>query len=106
MTYTEAQGIYYINIQIRKLESDLALAPSEETKQRLETARDELRQAVQEFEDFLRTVDDRETQAILRFRGIDNLTWREIGDLIHMDGSAVRRRYLRFFQKLAKNATK
>lgn len=103
MTYSEAQGIFYINVQIKKLESDLSLAPSSETQARLTKAKEMLQTKVLAFEEFLTTVDDPCMQAILRFRTIDNLTWREIGDLVYMDGSAVRRKYMRYF---AKNTTR
>lgn len=45
-----------------------------------------------EIETFIEEVPDPLTRTIIRMKYIDGMTWREVGDLLHLDYSACHRR--------------
>ena len=52
-----------------------------------------------EIEDFVSGIEDTESRRIVRLRCIDGLPWRVIGRRVHMDYSAVRKKYNKIMEE-------
>lgn len=127
MTLEQARQIFFINVEIRRLKEDtermdidriyyrsprLTGLPSgrsasdyEENRldraiklqKRLWRKLEELQAAVDDFEDFLSGIGDAQTRVLLRLRCVNNLTWEEIGEELHMDRRTASRKFYAFF---------
>ncbi len=47
----------------------------------------------EKMEKFIYTIDDIENRTIVRLRAVNNLTWEEIGKILHCDRRTASRRY-------------
>lgn len=127
MTIEEASQIYYINLEIKTLQLELARLEESRTYYRPITISDMpkggehidltdeylvRRQEIQDmlnysllklqyerkrFETFLESVEDSETRLILRLRCVNNMSWEEIGAEIGMDRRTASRKFYKYF---------
>lgn len=83
--------------------TDDFLVKQEVLKDTLEYSLRKLQEERKKFEEFLKTVDDKEIRLILRFRCVNNMRWEDIGAAVGMDRRTASRKFYHFF-KLAHNA--
>ena len=128
MTIEEANQIYYINLEIKALQMDLArmeeartyykpiimsdmpkggehidvtdeyLAKKQQIQDILNYALRKLQYERKRFEEFLECVENSETRLILRLRCVNNMKWEEIGEEVGMDRRTASRKFYSFFK--------
>ena len=81
-------------------------SPVERFNIRLESLREKLQRKCEEIiaeteriEEYIENIEDAEIRLIARKRFIENKTFQVIGDEIYTDGSTVRKKLKRFFEK-------
>lgn len=130
MSEKELKQLYFINIEIRKLEEDIEQMESSVLrspcldgmprgsgtsdrvgkiatqlaflKKKLELKRQELMLERSRIELFLDSIEDGEIRLIFRLRHINCMDWRSIGGELHRDHSWIRRKYNKYLGKIKK----
>lgn len=132
MTERELNQIYYINIEIKKLEEErirlesMSLVKSQQitglpgggrsgdkigdyvaeltnVKDMIDLKIKELFRVRRKIELYINTIDDAEMRLIVRLRAINNMRWEDIGVELGMDRRTASRKYYSFI-KFAHNA--
>ena len=127
MTEKELSQIHYINIEIRMITEELARLNNKsiikgqeitgmpfvsgtsdkvadiatekaELEMLLETNIKKLYLVRNKTERFLQTIDDAEIRLIIRLRAINDMGWREIGELVGMERTTVSKKYRNFLK--------
>lgn len=128
MTVDEASQIYYINLEIKKIQLELArlkesrtyykpiimsdmprggehIDVTDEYLDRIQRLEDmlsynlkKLQHERERFEGLLCGVEDAETRLILRLRCVNNMHWEEIGAELGMDRRTASRKFYAFFE--------
>ena len=91
----ERHELYYIDLTIKRLESEMIQNPGNDP------ARINLERAREEKAQLERWIDSApaDIRTVLDCRLRHGMTWMKIGDRVFMDGSAVRRKALRYVRK-------
>lgn len=132
MTEKELRGIFYINIEIKRLEEEkkgleskswikgqeiTGLPSGGKAKNKVEDYAVELAEIEElinlelkrlyivraKIERYIETIDDDEIRLIIRLRAINNMNWEDIGREVGMDRRTASRKYYGYL-KVAHNA--
>jgi len=67
-------------------------------KETLSRKSDELLEMLNDVEEYMDGIDDGEIRALIRYRYIDGMSWREVGKAVHMNEDAARKKLERYLQ--------
>ena len=81
-------------------DSDKYLDREKTLMEMLKYSKEQLLRNLIDMNRFLITIKDSELRAIVRLYCVEGLTWREIGNELHMDKSTANRKYLEFWNNL------
>lgn len=134
MTEKELSRIYFLNLELERLEEELKAIENKslvkspllsgmpygsgfsnktadyairvnEIKRLIKITVDRILKTRAEMEQFLQEIEDPELRMILRLRSVQHLGWQEIGDELGMDRRTAARKYQKFCkEKFAHNA--
>lgn len=68
-------------------------------KETLSRKSDELLEMLNDVEEYMDGIDDGEIRALIRYRYIDGMSWRDVGKAVHMNEDAARKKLERYLQK-------
>ena len=68
-------------------------------KETLSRKSDELLEMLNDVEEYMDSIDDGEIRALIRYRYIDGMSWRDVGKAVHMNEDAARKKLERYLQK-------
>ena len=67
-------------------------------KETLSRKSDELLEMLNDVEEYMDSIDDGEIRALIRYRYIDGMSWRDVGKAVHMNEDAARKKLERYLQ--------
>ena len=68
-------------------------------KETLSRKSDELLEMLNDVEEYMDSIDDGEIRALIRYRYIDGMSWRDVGKAVHMNEDAASKKLERYLQK-------
>lgn len=75
----------------------------EQLREKLQRKRAELLTETERIETYIESIDDAEIRVMARNRFIENKTYQVIGDEMYMDGTTVRKKLKRYFERTDTN---